>query len=227
MALKIHDLAWVEVIELKINEVERVVGITKKNIRFYEEQGLIAPKRGANGYREYSEEDLEMLLKIRLLRRLAIPIEEIRKMQDSKLSLRDCLERHQIYLNHEKQNINIISKLCEEMGEQEYVLSNLPTEMYLEKINEMEKGGTRFLDVEKVDVGKKKRGAIFAAIVMIILMALWEIIMFIGNSYDPIPTPVLLLMTVPPVFVVVGILIALKERMKEIEGGEADEAVNY
>lgn len=28
---------------MKINEVEAQVGITKKNIRFYEEQGLIAP----------------------------------------------------------------------------------------------------------------------------------------------------------------------------------------
>ena len=41
---------------MKINEVEQVVGITRKNIRFYEEQGLIAPKRQIeNGYRNYSE----------------------------------------------------------------------------------------------------------------------------------------------------------------------------
>ena len=28
---------------MKINEVEALVGITKKNIRFYEEQGLLKP----------------------------------------------------------------------------------------------------------------------------------------------------------------------------------------
>ena len=28
---------------MKINEVEAQVGITKKNIRFYEEQGLLSP----------------------------------------------------------------------------------------------------------------------------------------------------------------------------------------
>ena len=39
---------------MKINEVEALVGITKKNIRFYEEQGLLKPGRNSqNGYREY------------------------------------------------------------------------------------------------------------------------------------------------------------------------------
>ena len=38
---------------MKINEVEALAGITKKNIRFYEEQGLLSPRRNAdNGYRE-------------------------------------------------------------------------------------------------------------------------------------------------------------------------------
>ena len=40
---------------MKINQVEELVGITKKNIRFYEEQGLLNPDRNPeNGYREYS-----------------------------------------------------------------------------------------------------------------------------------------------------------------------------
>ena len=30
---------------MKINEVEAAVGVTKKNIRFYEEEGLITPGR--------------------------------------------------------------------------------------------------------------------------------------------------------------------------------------
>ena len=39
---------------VKINEVEAQVGITKKNIRFYEEQGLLHPRRSTeNGYRDY------------------------------------------------------------------------------------------------------------------------------------------------------------------------------
>mgnify|MGYP002573294720 CR=1 FL=1 len=47
---------------MKINEVEAAVGVTKKNIRFYEEEGLISPRREpGNGYRSYSEADIERL----------------------------------------------------------------------------------------------------------------------------------------------------------------------
>ena len=49
---------------MKINEVEQQAGITKRNIRFYEQQGLLSPKRnGENGYRDYSEEDVAELKK--------------------------------------------------------------------------------------------------------------------------------------------------------------------
>ena len=41
---------------MKINEVEALVGIPKKNIRFYESEGLLKPERSSNGYRDYSEE---------------------------------------------------------------------------------------------------------------------------------------------------------------------------
>ena len=47
---------------MKINEVEAAVGVTKKNIRFYEEEGLITPGREpGNGYRSYSQTDVERL----------------------------------------------------------------------------------------------------------------------------------------------------------------------
>ena len=56
---------------MKINEVEAAVGVTKKNIRFYEEEGLISPRREpGNGYRSYSEADVERLRRIKLLRKL-------------------------------------------------------------------------------------------------------------------------------------------------------------
>ena len=67
---------------MKINQVEQLVGITKKNIRFYEEQGLLSPGRNReNGYRDYTEEDVKKLEQIKLLRKLGLPLEEIRMMQ--------------------------------------------------------------------------------------------------------------------------------------------------
>ena len=44
---------------MKINEVEAAVGVTKKNIRFYEEEGLISPRREPGSL---SELDVEQTL---------------------------------------------------------------------------------------------------------------------------------------------------------------------
>ena len=47
---------------LNIKEVEKLTNITKQNIRYYERQGLIFPKRNPeNDYREYSEQDLSLI----------------------------------------------------------------------------------------------------------------------------------------------------------------------
>ena len=53
---------------MKIKDVEKQVGISKANIRFYEEEGLIHPARNQeNNYREYSETDVEQLQEIKKL----------------------------------------------------------------------------------------------------------------------------------------------------------------
>jgi diaminopimelate decarboxylase len=83
---------------MKINEVETRVGITKKNIRFYEEKGLVSPKRNdTNGYREYSEEDVEILQKVKLLRQLSVPIEEILKLENITLCGFHCHVGSQVF----------------------------------------------------------------------------------------------------------------------------------
>jgi len=73
---------------MKINEVEAAVGVTKKNIRFYEEEGLITPSREpGNGYRSYSQADVERLRRIKLLRKLDVPLAEIREMLEGQKTL--------------------------------------------------------------------------------------------------------------------------------------------
>lgn len=213
---------------MRINEVEKIVGITKKNIRFYEDQGLIHPDRNkSNGYREYSKEDIELILKIKLLRRLAVPIAEIRNLIDGRLTLAECMERHKIYLNNQRRNIEAISELCSNVIEQSVRLNDLPVNEYLKQLEEMERGGSRFMNVSKVDVTKKKRGAKIAAGVMIAIVVLWDLFFLVVNHYDPAPLPIVLLLTVPANVVIIGVILALRERIKEIEGGEENEAADY
>ena len=50
---------------MTIKEVEQMTGLTRSNIRYYEKEKLICPKRNENnGYREYSNEDVENIKKI-------------------------------------------------------------------------------------------------------------------------------------------------------------------
>lgn len=65
---------------MKIKQVEELVGITRKNIRFYEEQGLLNVERAENGYREYHTADIARLQEIKLFRKMDISIEEMRAL---------------------------------------------------------------------------------------------------------------------------------------------------
>ena len=67
-----------EVRGMKINEVEALVGITRKNIRFYESEGLLTPRRNSeNGYRDYGEGEVRTLLQIKLMRKLGVSLEDL------------------------------------------------------------------------------------------------------------------------------------------------------
>ena len=80
---------------MKIKDMERQVGVTKANIRFYEKEGLLSPARGENNYREYTEEDREVLEKIKYLRMLGVTVSDIRQFQQGKRSLAQLLKERE------------------------------------------------------------------------------------------------------------------------------------
>jgi DNA-binding transcriptional MerR regulator len=45
--------------------VEKMTGLTRRRIRYYEEQGLLKPGRSAGGHRLYSPSNVETLMRIR------------------------------------------------------------------------------------------------------------------------------------------------------------------
>lgn len=62
---------------MRIKALADRLGVTPHAIRFYERRGLLpAPRRGANRYREYSEDDAERLRLLIGLRLLDIPLEQ-------------------------------------------------------------------------------------------------------------------------------------------------------
>lgn len=74
-----------------LNDVVKEVGMTKRAIKYYEEEGLLSVRKDENGYRNYSSEDIEILKKISVYRKLGIGIKEIRLLLES--DDRNVLER--------------------------------------------------------------------------------------------------------------------------------------
>ncbi|WP_392957812.1 MerR family transcriptional regulator [Streptomyces sp. LN245] len=50
---------------MRIGELSRVTGVSRRLLRYYEEQGLIVPDRSVNGYREYDERYADRVKQIR------------------------------------------------------------------------------------------------------------------------------------------------------------------
>lgn len=215
---------------MKINEVEKRVQITKKSIRFYEQEGLLHPERNKeNGYRDYSEEDVEILLKVKFLRKLSLPIEEIKMIQSKRLTLEDALKRHLITLEREEKNLEKISELCRTISREDISYDTLDGAACLERMGEMEQEGVRFMNVSEQDK-KKKRYSIGAGMVFISLMVFVEMLLVWAYISEPEGAPPIFLMIflwLFPLLFICGTVVVMKERLKEIEGGEENEAAKY
>ncbi len=65
---------------MKIGEAARRSGLPAKTIRYYEEIGLVVASRGDNGYRQYSERDIQKLMFIARARALGFDVEDCRSL---------------------------------------------------------------------------------------------------------------------------------------------------
>ncbi|WP_206788188.1 MerR family transcriptional regulator [Amycolatopsis sp. MtRt-6] len=63
---------------MRIGELAQRTGVTTRALRFYEDQGLLTARRSANGYREYGEDDLQLVREIQTLQTVGLTLEETR-----------------------------------------------------------------------------------------------------------------------------------------------------
>jgi DNA-binding transcriptional MerR regulator len=62
---------------MRIGELSSATGLTRDTLRFYEERGLLAARRRANGYRDYPPEAVEWLCYLRSAQALGFTLAEI------------------------------------------------------------------------------------------------------------------------------------------------------
>lgn len=65
---------------MNIGEIAEAVGMPAKTIRYYEEIGLVRPRRSTNGYRVYGPQDLHQLGFLSRARSLGFSIEDCRAL---------------------------------------------------------------------------------------------------------------------------------------------------
>lgn len=102
---------------MNIKQAELITGISKRNIRFYEQAKLICPKRNVeNDYREYSEEDIYKLKMVRMLRMVDMPLEQIREVLLGNVDLDAAAEKQKSILCQQAKELEIAIQFCEELG---------------------------------------------------------------------------------------------------------------
>lgn len=216
---------------MKINEVEALAGIAKKNIRFYEEQGLISPRRNPeNGYRDYGEEDVLVLRRIRLLRKLDVPIDEIRLMLSGSHTVGDGMRRHLISLERQQRNLQQAMELCQELAYQDIPISQLDTESLLTQMETLEQAGTSFHDVAAQDIKKRYIAPVaVTAVVVTFMTALSGLLLWALTISPEDAPPIWFVLVVIGFFAAVGVgcVAALTQRIREIQKGEIDDAKKY
>lgn len=216
---------------MRINEVETQVGITKKNIRFYEAEGLLSPRRNKeNGYRDYGKAEVETLRRIKLLRKLGLPLEEIRRMQSGSLTVGDGMRRHLAALERQQQDLAAAARLCGALTACTAPLEELDAGALLLQMEALEQSGTTFQNKQSQDIRVRYAAPVIITVLMVLCM-LGVIWLFLwAAAEDPAgapPRPVLALFLTVPAMVALGVVIALVQRVREIGRREIDDAKQF
>jgi DNA-binding transcriptional MerR regulator/effector-binding domain-containing protein len=98
-----------------IGEFSRITGITVKALRFYHDEGLLAPTcvDEETGYRYYDESKIELARAVVELRRLELSVEQIRGLLarcDDEADLLDELVRHKEQVDAEAKRLREIGR---------------------------------------------------------------------------------------------------------------------
>lgn len=212
-----------------INEVEHIVGLSKKSIRYYEENGLLNPKRNKNNdYRIYSKEDIEKLKVIKFLRELNVPIRELKLLNEGNLTLQDCMKERIKKIESEEDNYQKIKNMCIDISKSNESFQNIDITKYFEGVNILNKEGFTTRNI-KTNKSKKIKGAIISSLIFSLFLIFIAVIItyFQFTELDKMPWILYIFIMIIFIFPIVGIVYNLIIRIKEINGGEEDEASKY
>ena len=173
----------------------------------------------------------ESLRQIKLLRKLGVPLEEIRQMQTGSRTLGDGMRRHLVTLERERKNLDQAVQFCQALKDREVRLDSLDAGGLLREMEQMEQEGATFLDRQQGDTRRIRYVApVVVTLLTVFLMGGLIALMLWGFSIDAEdapPLPLLVVLVAIPGVVILGVLLAMIQRFREIEKGEAEDAKQY
>lgn len=134
---------------MEIKEVEKMLSVSRSNIRFYEKEGLLSPERKENNYRNYSKQDVAMLKKILVLRKLGFSVEEISSMKNGEISLSEATSQNISRLEKEIEDLKGALEVTKELSLAKSSFETMDQERLWCEISKAESDGKKFADVCK------------------------------------------------------------------------------
>ena len=147
---------------MNIKQAAEQSGVSARNIRYYEQAGLLSPARNPeNDYRVYTDTDLHTLKLIRVLRMLDMPVEDIRAVLAGDMTLAEAAERQRQRLEAEQQKLAAAAAFCTELAAGDRTAAELDVDSCLERMEAPAPAGGWFTgwvqDYRKMAAAEHKR----------------------------------------------------------------------
>ena len=151
---------------MKIKEASQKTGLSKKTIRFYEEEGLIQPTKtyhNGRAYRDYSEAHIQALNEIATLRRARFSVEEIKTILSTPKEIPALFESYRQRLRTEKDALVQVLAVVDEIAAEELTSKEALMEQITPSAQELTLPATdvhphfRYLDVLEANLMKRKK----------------------------------------------------------------------
>ena len=147
---------------MRINEVVKLTGVSARTLQYYDEIGLLIPQKLDNGYRDYTEENLEKLQKILFYRFLKFKLNDIKELLEGDFDNLKILEQQRELILREKEKFEVILHNIEKTisnykGEQTMSIEEKFNGFKKEDLNKYENQAVENYGKDTIEESKKRQ----------------------------------------------------------------------
>lgn len=170
---------------MQIRDVEKLSGLPAKTIRYYEQQGLIDVARNSeNNYRDYDEQNVRELRKIKIFRYLDFSLKEIQELftQDKEVVKKAIEEKAESYQSN-LEAIDLKRRVAWKLYDS-YSENNAYIEEVDEDIQFLE--SSEFEELQNI-IGEEKIYSVWTSLILSLCAFVFSLPLFLGHmdgNYD-------------------------------------------